>query len=102
MFLNNLGNTPLIKIEAPIYLKLEGHNPGGSLKDRTLSSIILHMICEKKMKIKGDTLCLVTSGSAGISLKSIHEKIINSSDIEFDVIVVIPKAYANKSIPNIY
>ena len=49
---NQVGNTPLVEIEENIYGKLEGHNPGGSLKDRTLSSILLHMICEGKLKAK--------------------------------------------------
>ena len=101
LLFNKVGNTPLVEIEDSIYGKLEGHNPGGSLKDRTLSSILIHMMCEGKLQIKGDTLCLVTSGSAGVSLKSIHEQITSAGDIQFDVVVVIPKAYAHKSTPSV-
>ena len=97
---NQVGNTPLVEIEENIYGKLEGHNPGGSLKDRTLSSILLHMICEGKLKAKGDTLCLVTSGSAGVSLRSIHEQITSGTGVQFDVVVVIPRAYAEKPTPS--
>lgn len=33
--LDYIGNTPLIKLkDKEIYLKLEGFNPGGSVKDR--------------------------------------------------------------------
>jgi cysteine synthase/glycine/D-amino acid oxidase-like deaminating enzyme len=100
LLFNQVGNTPLVEIEDSIFGKLEGHNPGGSLKDRTLSSILLHMMCEGKLRVKGDTVCLVTSGSAGVSLKSIHEQITSSRGVQFDVVVVIPKAYAHKSTPS--
>ncbi len=65
--LEYIGNTPLIKIENNIFAKLEGFNPGGSIKDR----IALNMIneAEKAGYIKpGDTLIEPTSGNTGVGL----------------------------------
>src|SRR5512139_2518607 len=69
-----IGNTPLIRIEAinpvsdvTILAKLEGNNPGGSVKDR----IALYMIkdAEEAGYIrKGDTILEATSGNTGIGL----------------------------------
>ncbi|NJD57195.1 MAG: cysteine synthase family protein [Nitrospirae bacterium] len=69
-----IGNTPLIRIEAinpvpdvTILAKLEGNNPGGSVKDR----IALYMLkdAEEAGHIKkGDTILEATSGNTGIGL----------------------------------
>lgn len=65
--LEHIGNTPLVKIENNIFAKMEGFNPGGSIKDR----IALNMIneAEKEGYIKkGDTLIEPTSGNTGVGL----------------------------------
>jgi cysteine synthase A len=69
--LEHIGNTPLVKVEeennSSIFAKMEGFNPGGSIKDR----IALNMIrsAEKDGTIKkGDTLIEPTSGNTGIGL----------------------------------
>ena len=50
-----------------IYLKLEGNNPAGSVKDRPAHSMIKH--AELRGEIKpGDTLIEATSGNTGIAL----------------------------------
>ncbi len=69
-----IGNTPLVRINklisddcAEIYAKLEGFNPGGSVKDR----IALYMIegAEKEGKLKpGGVVIEPTSGNTGIGL----------------------------------
>ena len=74
---NCIGNTPLVKLQRlteginnNILLKLEGNNPGGSVKDRA----VLNMIndAEKSGAIKvGDTLIEATSGNTGIALSMI-------------------------------
>ena len=72
--LDCIGNTPLVSLEAinahpqvKILVKLEGNNPGGSVKDR----IAFYMItdAEKAGKIaRGDTILEATSGNTGIGL----------------------------------
>ena len=69
-----IGNTPLIRIEAinpvagvAIFAKLEGNNPGGSVKDR----IALYMLKDAEnagLIKKGDTILEATSGNTGIGL----------------------------------
>ena len=69
-----IGNTPLAKIlrlsdegDGQIFLKLEGNNPAGSVKDRPAYSMIHH--AELRGDIKpGDTLIEATSGNTGIAL----------------------------------
>ena len=71
---STIGNTPLAKIQriadrgiADIYLKLEGNNPAGSVKDRPAFSMIQQ--AELRGDIKpGDTLIEATSGNTGIAL----------------------------------
>lgn len=72
-----IGNTPMVKInklspnpKVNIYAKLEGVNPGGSVKDR----VALKMIedAEKSGKLtKGKTIIEPTSGNTGIALAMI-------------------------------
>jgi cysteine synthase B len=68
-----IGNTPITTIESnpnprvQLYAKLEGNNPGGSVKDR----IALYMIeqAEKIKKLTRDKIILeATSGNTGIGL----------------------------------
>jgi len=94
-----IGNTPLVHLHNDIFAKLEGHNPGGSVKDRTLSSIVLSMFKTGQLKKKGDTLCLVTSGSAGLSLTHIHTALSSMPNFDLNVVIVMPQKYAHKQIP---
>ncbi len=69
-----IGNTPLVRLEAVngnpnvrILAKLEGNNPGGSVKDR----IALYMVNDAEaagLIRKGDTILEATSGNTGIGL----------------------------------
>ena len=69
-----VGNTPLIEVQnifkkdgVTLLLKLEGNNPGGSVKDRAAFNMINEAINKKNIK-KGDTLVEATSGNTGIAL----------------------------------
>ncbi|WPA91073.1 cysteine synthase CysM [Providencia zhijiangensis] len=72
-----IGHTPLVRLqrlteglEAEIWVKLEGNNPAGSVKDRAAFSMINE--AEKRGEIKpGDTLIEATSGNTGIALAMI-------------------------------
>lgn len=74
-----IGNTPLVKIEklnpypnVTIYGKLEGQNPGGSVKDRAAYSMIKGALDRGEIK-KGDRLVEATSGNTGIALAMIAQ-----------------------------
>jgi len=69
-----IGNTPLVKInhlsapeDAAIWAKLEGYNPGGSVKDRIALSMIETAEREGKLK-QGSVIVEPTSGNTGIGL----------------------------------
>ena len=69
-----IGNTPLVKInnlcsadDAEIWAKLEGHNIGGSVKDRIALSMV--ETAEKDGRLKpGGIIIEPTSGNTGIGL----------------------------------
>ncbi len=72
--LSMIGNTPLVRINrmtaaggAEIWAKLEGSNPGGSVKDRIALSMI--EAAERDGRLKpGGTILEPTSGNTGIGL----------------------------------
>lgn len=74
-----IGNTPLVRLQRisvagrggnVILGKLEGNNPGGSVKDRAASSMIMR--AEERGQIRrGDRLIEATSGNTGIALAMI-------------------------------
>ena len=69
-----IGNTPLVKLQrlgpdngSEVWVKLEGNNPAGSVKDRAALSMIVE--AEKRGEIQpGDVLIEATSGNTGIAL----------------------------------
>ncbi|MCX7071691.1 MAG: cysteine synthase CysM [Gammaproteobacteria bacterium] len=71
---DTIGNTPLVQVTRlpgigsnRLFLKLEGNNPAGSVKDRPAYSMIRR--AEERGEIKpGDTLIEATSGNTGIAL----------------------------------
>jgi len=75
--LDLVGNTPLVEIKklnpnknVTIYGKLEGNNPGGSVKDRAAYGMIKGAIDRGEIK-EGITLVEATSGNTGIALAMI-------------------------------
>lgn len=72
-----IGNTPLVEIkniaqfkDVTIYGKLEGQNPGGSVKDRAAMYMIKSALDRGDIK-EGDRLVEATSGNTGIALAMI-------------------------------
>lgn len=72
-----IGNTPLVEIQKSnpnpkviIYAKLEGQNPGGSVKDRAAYYMIKNALTDGSLK-KTDTIIESTSGNTGIALAMI-------------------------------
>lgn len=107
--LETIGNTPMVKInkilpkkEVNIFAKLEGFNPGGSIKDR----IALKMIeqAEKEGCLTKDKIIIEpTSGNTGISLamigavKGYRVEIVMSKAVSEERIKMI-KAFGGKII----
>lgn len=72
--LDTIGNTPLVEIlhlnpnpQVKIYAKLEGNNPGGSVKDRPALNMIRSALERGDVK-KGTKLIEATSGNTGIAM----------------------------------
>nr|WP_207627006.1 cysteine synthase CysM [Photorhabdus stackebrandtii] len=72
-----IGNTPLVKLQrmtnklgVEIWVKLEGNNPAGSIKDRTALSMIQQAELRGEI-FPGDVLIEATSGNTGIALAMI-------------------------------
>lgn len=69
-----IGNTPLVELEAiptnpkvKIFCKMEGQNPGGSVKDRAAYNMLRSALDRGDIKT-GDKLVEATSGNTGIAL----------------------------------
>ena len=75
--LQTIGNTPLVKINkltnkknVNIFAKIEGRNPGGSIKDRVALKMIESAEADGKLN-KDKIIIEATSGNTGISLAMI-------------------------------
>ncbi len=84
-----IGNTPLVELKTvsknaavKIFAKLEGNNPGGSVKDRPARNMILKAI-ERGSLQAGMKLVEATSGNTGIALAMIS----NLVGIEIDLVM---------------
>jgi len=89
--LDLIGNTPLVKVknlidnkDITLLLKLEGNNPGGSVKDRPAYNMIKSALDRGDIK-KTDKLVEATSGNTGIALAMI------ASLFRLDIELVMPE-----------
>lgn len=87
-----IGNTPLVEImhlnqnkNVKIYAKLEGQNPGGSVKDRAAYGMITGALERGDIK-KGDRLVEATSGNTGIALAMI------ANIMGLDITLIMPES----------
>ena len=90
--LDLIGNTPLLEIrhitdglpsDVKIYAKLEGMNPGGSVKDRPAWRMVQEGLRTKKLR-PGKTILDSTSGNTGIALAMV------GSVLHYPVELVMP------------
>ena len=72
-----IGNTPLVESRVlntnpnvKLFFKMEGHNPGGSVKDRAAYNMIKNGLATGRFK-PSDKLIEATSGNTGIALAMI-------------------------------
>ncbi|WP_010135752.1 cysteine synthase CysM [Ochrovirga pacifica] len=89
--LEYIGNTPLVETshlvknpKVKLLLKLEGNNPGGSVKDRAAYSMIKGALDRGEIK-DGDKLIEATSGNTGIALAMIAQL------LNIDIELVLPE-----------
>ena len=86
-----IGNTPLVEAvninpnkKVKLLFKLEGQNPGASVKDRAGLNMISEALKRGDIK-KGDTLVEATSGNTGIALAFI------SKLLELNISLIMPE-----------
>jgi len=87
-----IGNTPQIQLKhigkefenVKIFAKLEGQNPGGSVKDRPAFNMINEGIIKGDLK-KGDKLVEATSGNTGIAMAMV------ASSLGIDLTLIMPE-----------
>jgi cysteine synthase B len=84
-----IGNTPLVEARnliknknVKLFFKMEGNNPGGSVKDRPAYNMIVSALERGELK-KGDKLIEATSGNTGIALAMIAQLL----NIEIELIL---------------
>ncbi len=72
--LGTIGRTPVVKLNrlakglgSEVYVKVEGKNPGGSIKDRAALSMIDDAVANGRLR-EGGTIIEPTSGNTGIGL----------------------------------
>ncbi|MEL7122552.1 MAG: cysteine synthase CysM [Bacteroidota bacterium] len=89
---NIIGNTPLVelkniiqKVGVTVYGKLEGQNPGGSVKDRAAYGMIKGAIDRGDLK-PGIRLVEATSGNTGIALAMIARL------FNIDITLIMPES----------
>jgi cystathionine beta-synthase len=95
--LSLIGNTPLVELQTfdtglcQLFVKLESHNPGGSIKDRIGRSMI--EAAEREGKIKpGDTLVEATAGNTGLGLALV------AAQKGYRLILVIPDKMSQEKV----
>jgi cysteine synthase len=90
-----IGNTPVLRLDnensnlPPIYMKIEGVNPAGSIKDRAVLGMIDYAT-ERGMIAPGATLIEPTSGNTGIALAMVGSK------LGYKVKIVMPETMSSE------
>lgn len=99
--LQTIGNTPMVKInllnpnkKVSIYAKIEGFNPGGSIKDRIALKMIEQAKKDKTLT-KNKIIIEATSGNTGISLAMI------GAVKKYNVLIVMSKSVSIERIKTI-
>lgn len=93
-----VGDTPILRLRkvasgdaADIYAKLEYLNPGGSVKDRAASGIILRAEEEGHLK-PGGTIVEATAGNTGIGLALIGVQ------RDYKVVLFVPERFSEEKV----
>lgn len=94
--LDSIGNTPLVALETinpnpsvRILAKLEGNNPGGSVKDRIALAMVRDAEQTGRLR-KGETILEATSGNTGIGLAMV------GAALDYKVILTMPECVSQE------
>lgn len=98
--LDLIGNTPMVEVRnfdtgpCQLFLKLESHNPGGSIKDRIGRAMI--EVAEREGKIvPGSTLVEATAGNTGLGLALV------AAQKGYRLILVIPDKMSQEKVSHL-
>ena len=93
-----IGGTPMVRLnrltsglKSEVYVKVEGKNPGGSIKDRAALSMIEDAVATGKLK-EGGVIIEPTSGNTGIGLAMV------SAVRGYRAIIVMPDTMSKERI----
>lgn len=92
-----IGNTPMTKVNhldtgvCELFLKLESHNPGGSIKDRIALQMIEAAEADGSLK-PGGTVVEATAGNTGLGLALV------ASQKGYNLVLVIPDKMSQEKI----
>jgi cystathionine beta-synthase len=92
-----IGNTPMVRVNhidtgvCELYLKLESHNPGGSIKDRIALSMIEAAEQDGRL-LPGGTIVEATAGNTGLGLALV------ASQKGYKLLLVIPDKMSQEKI----
>src|SRR6267142_3833519 len=92
-----IGNTPMVEVKrldagpCRLFLKLEQHNPGGSIKDRIALSMIAAAEGEGRIK-PGDLLVEATAGNTGLGLALV------AAQKGYRLLIVVPDKMSQEKI----
>ena len=96
-----IGNTPLVQINLPeipdhvtVYGKMEGNNPGGSLKDRPAYNMISQALVRGDIH-QNSKLVEATSGNTGIALAMV------AASFKLDITLIMPENSTQERIDTI-
>src|SRR5216684_5777152 len=95
--LERIANTPLVEVKrldagpCRLFLKLEQHNPGGSIKDRIALSMIAAAESEGRIK-PGDLLVEATAGNTGLGLALV------AAQKGYRLLIVVPDKMSQEKI----
>ncbi len=96
-----IGNTPLVRIRklnpnpnVTLLVKMESHNPAGSVKDRAALGMIRAALKRGTISL-GDKLVEPTSGNTGIALSMI------ANELGFDLTLIMPENSTSERIQTV-
>lgn len=90
-----IGKTPIKHLSNQVFLKLEGNNLTGTIKDRTALHVLLKKLEKNEIK-DGDKIITASSGSYAQSLITVKREIEQYYSIKLTFIIMVPEIHKDK------